>query len=272
MPTANMSYSAPRMVAFTSNQRIATSYLRLAHLNPRPISSSTVTMNIFKLIFVLLLFSPYHLTCALEPIVIRPNGIVKLGDREKQLGTHFIGKTFRTATGIYFEGHQHEGRLMESYEVGYISNDLQEERYWKFKIPVKEFFNYKNVIHLLDWEGNLFILVKNEWKATPWKFNDASEVVYNDKFIITCHPRSPPRKKGEAKYWATGGCSAPEKAWTLTIDWLDVKPKMCNNMLVIRQFALKPPFEVVKINPDNGDEVGRKRVRHRITDMCTVQF
>lgn len=223
-------------------------------------------MNVFN-VTLLLLCAACAGQSAGDTIKWKPNGLVTFGKFTKKLNLYGIGESYRTEAGVYFGGYKPSKGSQDIYSVAYISNDLQEEKYWIFKSAIHEFFKYKNSIYFIDIEGKTFYRVKDEWKEGPLKFNAFSNVVYSDEFVLACHPRSLFKDGGER-----GGCSAPERKWEIVIDWLNVRPKMCNDKLVIMVFNIRAPFDIVRYNPTNGEEVSRKKINHPVADLCAVHF
>ena len=204
---------------------------------------------------------------AKSPLDLRIDGTVYLGKHKKTLQTYTLGSEFEVDGGVYFDGYKRPVGNYDVYLVGYLSNDLKQEQYWRFLLPLSEFFIYKNQVHGLDFEGQIFVKTADDWKKIPFKVSPRSRIIFKDSFLIACHSRSPFKEGKE-----TGGCEAPEKNWSFTLNWLDVPPKICNQRLTLRQFSMRPPFEVVQFDMETGKELARKSVSKPITDVCNVKF
>jgi hypothetical protein len=204
---------------------------------------------------------------AASPLKLHADGTVRLGKQKKMLQIYAYQPTFEVPDGMYFYGYK---RLLDKTEVpmvAYLSNDLKQEVYWQFTDTINEFFMYKNQVHLLDYEGQIFVKTTDNWKKIPLKVSPRSSIFFKDSFLIACHSRSPFKEGKE-----TGGCEAPEKNWSFTLNWLDVPPKICNQRLTLRVFNIRPPYHVVQFDMETGKELATKIVHKPVTDVCSVKF
>ncbi len=207
------------------------------------------------------------LAFAASPLDLRIDGTVRLGKHKKTLETYTLGGTFEVPGGVYFDGYKRPVGTYDVYLVGYLSNDLKQEQYWRFLVPLSEFFVFKNQVHALDYEGHLFVKTAEDWKKLPLKVSPRSNIFSKEPFLIACHPRSS-AKEGKEE----GGCDAPEKKWSFTLNWLDVPPKICNQRLTLRIFNTRPPWHVVQFDMESGKELAREIVNQPVTDVCSVKF
>lgn len=198
---------------------------------------------------------------------IKPDGTAISGKKKKRLNIRDVGAFYQADTGFYIGGYK-PGKGNEYVNlIAYASNDLRDEKYWTIKNPVKKFFKFKNEIYALTYDGEILLGTKDNWNSGAWKVEPFSDIIYSDKFIIACHSRSP-MKEGQEH----GGCEAPEKKWSIVIDWLNVKPKMCDEKLAIMDSHLRAPFNVFQYDPETGKELARTIAKKLVTDVCTVKF
>ncbi len=132
---------------------------------------------------------------------------------------------------------------------------------------VNEFFFYKNQVHVLDSAGQIFAKSADDWKKTPLKVSPRSNIFFKNTFLIACHARWPGKENRE-----DGGCEAPEKKWSFTLNWLGVPPKVCNQRLVLRIFNIRPPYHVLQFDMETGKKLATKIVNQPVTDVCSVKF
>ncbi len=202
-----------------------------------------------------------------SPLDVRLDGTVRLGKQKKTLDVYTFGHSIEVPGGIYFSGYKRPVGSTDVYMVVYLSNDLKQEKYWPFPETVDEFFIYKNQAHILAPEGQIFVKTADNWKKIPLKVSPRSHIFFKDSFLIACHSRSPFKEGKE-----TGGCEAPEKNWSFTLNWLDVPPKICNQRLTLRVFNIRPPYHVVQFDMETGKELATKIVHKPVTDVCSVKF
>jgi hypothetical protein len=198
---------------------------------------------------------------------VRQDGTVRLGKQKKTLQVYTFGHSLEVPDGIYFTGYKRPVGNTDVYMVVYLSNDLKQEKYWPFADTVNEFFFFKNQLHLLDYGGQIFVKSGDDWKKTPLKVSPRSHIFFKDTFLIACHSRWPGKEKR-----GDGGCEAPGKNWSFTLNWLDVPPKVCNQRLTLRVFNIRPPYHVVQFDMETGKELARKIVNQAVTDVCSVKF
>ena len=210
---------------------------------------------------------------AADLIISYKEGMARMGKQRKKLKLYEIGDTYKSATGIYMGGYLRGNAKSDAYAIGYISNDLSVEKYWPLENTFFKFFTFKNDLYILDYAGKTFFYANDQWKPGAWTFPATWDVVYSDKFIIACHPRSIAKESPLTR----NGCIAPEKKWEITIDWAYIKPTMCNNILTIWQYTHAPyaatlPNDVVQFDPETGKEIARKHGVKNVKDICRVQF
>jgi hypothetical protein len=219
----------------------------------------------FSCVIALLLTSTPAFSAS--PLDLRIDGTVRLGKVKKTLQTYTLGATFEVPDGVYFDGYKRPVGHYDVYLVGYLSHDLKQEQYWRFLVPLSEFFIFKNQVHALDYEGHIFVKTADDWKRLSLRVSPRSHIFFKEPFLIACHPRSS-AKEGKEQ----GGCDAPEKKWAITLNWLHVPPKICNQRLTLRVFATQPPYELVQYDLASGKELARKRLNQSVSDVCSVPF
>lgn len=219
----------------------------------------------FSCAIMLLLICPFAWAGA--ALDVRPDGTVRLGKQRKTLQVYTYGQSFEVPDGIYFTGYKRPVGNTDVYLVAYLSNDLKQEKYWPFADTVNEFFLFKNHLHILDHGGQIFVKNGDEWEKTSLKVSPRSHIFFKDTFLIACHSRWPGKENRE-----DGGCEAPEKKWSFTLNWLDVPPKVCNQRLVLRIFNIRPPYHVVQFDMETGKKLATKIVNQPVTDVCSVKF
>ncbi len=194
---------------------------------------------------------------------------IKIGQIKKKLAIHDIGASFEVADGIYFSAYRLPRGNFEFNLAGYISKNLQEETYWPVSDSITRFFQFQGTVVGLAFDGTFLAKNQTGWQKMPWQVHRGSDVVYSNKFIITCHSPSETKDNKEES-----SCEAPEKKWVLKFDWHTIMPKMCGDVLTIQNYhyLMRPPFAVVRFDPETGKEVARTSIMKLVPDICAVPF
>lgn len=221
------------------------------------------------LIFSLLILTQLFPNTSLAAVQIKANltGLVVIGSQSKQLNLLSNGSPLQTSKGIYFSGQQLNQEKQKVHVVAFLSNDMRQEQYWPFERPLSDPFEYKQNVYVMDVDGQTYRQQSDSWPKASWRFPRYSEIISTEKSLLVCYSRSPLWNGPER-----GGCTAPEKNWTIAIDWLMISPQICNDKLRIRRFTQKPPFMLVQYKLDTGEKEAEKIVGDDTYDLCAVQF
>lgn len=226
-------------------------------------------MKIINITFLLLFFTCLlpKISCAGAEIQANGTGLVVIDGQSKQLNLRTSYSPLQTNKGIYLLGEQQSQEKQKVNLVAFLSNDMQQEKYWPFERRLSTLFHYKENVYVLDVDGQVYRQQEENWPKASWHFPPYSKIISTEKSLLVCYSRAPLGIGSER-----GGCTAPEKNWTISIDfdWLPIPPQLCNDQLRISRFAQRPPFTVVQYNLDTGKKEWEKVVGDDIYDLCKV--
>lgn len=114
--------------------------------------------------------------------------------------------------------------------IAQVPNDLSSTQYWAFERIPNDIFIYKETVHVIAMDGEVYELKEGKWDLINKQFPRESQIVYSDhkESLIVCHPASM-EKTGDY----SSGCFSTTNNWRLDFIWFNIVPKVCNEQLYI---------------------------------------
>lgn len=114
--------------------------------------------------------------------------------------------------------------------IAQVLNDLSSTQYWAFERIPNDIFIYKETVHVIAMDGEVYGLKDGKWNLIGKKFPRESQIVYSDykDNLIVCHPASM-EKTGDYN----SDCFSTTNNWRLDFIWFNIVPKVCNEQLYL---------------------------------------
>jgi hypothetical protein len=222
-------------------------------------------MNAFKMkthiaIVLLLVFSLE--ACAAKRISWKTDGTVTVGRNTIKLDMQNVYSGFEYGEGIFIIGFKISDNKENKPTVVWVSGNNSSPQYWSFNSILKQIFIFKEKIHLLDMNGTIYSLSKNNWNKIPIKLTPKSKVVDVSNGILACYPSSPFKASNNI-----GACYMASGKWSIDVNWREVEPKICGeHLVVLDEKDNKKYFK--KYNKITGDLVFKKEITKPPEDLC----
>lgn len=218
-----------------------------------------------KLCFSLCLFLVIFVCHAEDTNILtwKPNG--KISDAsghsvKLKLKGNYLGIMHNKA--LYVAGFEIDKAGVNHPMLARISVDLKDVKYWNIDTIAKDFFIYKADLHLNDANGNVYVLNNSNIDKANFKLKPNSTIIAANDDIVACYPSSMFKAVKDI-----GACYSVQKKWSVTVNWLDVTPKICNDNL----FAFEKNADtslVKKIDLNDGKIIESIPVKAMPKDLC----
>lgn len=151
--------------------------------------------------------------------------------------------------------------------IAQVPNDLSSTQYWAFERIPNDIFIYKETVHVIAMDGEVYELKDRKWNLIDKKFPRESQIVYSDHkdSLIVCHPASM-EKTGAYN----SGCFSTNNNWRLDFIWFNVVPKVCNGQLyLVEESNNSKLFKQVDLV--TGKVVKSSPVKNVSDDICQLK-
>ena len=196
----------------------------------------------------------------------KPNG--KISDAsghsvKLKLRGNYLGKMHDKA--LYVAGFEIDKAGVNHPMLARISVDLKDVKYWNIDTIAKDFFIYKADLHVNDVNGNVYILVNSNMEKAKFTLKPNSTIIAANNDIVACFPSSMFKSVKDI-----GACYSDQKNWSVTVNWLDVTPKVCNNTLVAYEKNYDNSL-IKKIDLNNGKLIDSIPVKAAPKNLCDLK-
>jgi hypothetical protein len=207
-------------------------------------------------------------TNANGPITWKEDGSV-LGNNGKKMHLEIQGiyDSLEYADVSYLAGFKIDKEGNNFPHIAQVRNDLSSVQYWAFEHIPNDIFIYKETVHVITMDGEIYSLKGGRWNVIDKKFPRESQIVYSDnkENLIVCHPASM-EKMGDYN----SGCFSAATNWKLGFTWFNIVPKVCNGQLyIVEESDNEKLFKQVHLL--TGTVVKSSLVKNVPDDICNLK-
>lgn len=222
-------------------------------------------MNVIKtclIPFVFLLTFSCHAATEVQ-FRWKPNGIItNSSGRSVKLNIQSIESGKVHDNNLYVTGFQIDKEGINHPVLARVTADLKDINYWNFDAILKDIFIYQSAVHVNDSTGNVYTIANASREKTTIILKPRSTVIASDNDIIACVPSSVLESVREI-----GECYSVTMGWSVAVNWVDVRPKLCTKHLVVFEDFNKKPL-VRKITINDGKISETIPVKAPIKNLC----
>lgn len=223
-------------------------------------------MKIYKstppLLFLLIFVS----ACSSADLSWNYDGSVTMSGKQLKTGLQSAYSGFSNGEGVFIAGYKIDNKGINHPYAVFVDNELTMRSSWKRNRKVQQFFLYKKHTYLLDDLGRVELYENSTWVESSIKLQSNSIIVDSNEFIIACKP-TPLMKTSEN----IGSCYSVQKSWKVDLSWRVVKPKICDNFLVVVEDSNRE-IKAHRIDINSGDILRSISISTPVEHVCSLQF
>ena len=156
------------------------------------------------------------------------DGTIRSGKTAKKLELQNIHDGILLKDGVIVIGYKIDKDGINIPTAAWVRNDLQTVKYWTYQNDLKQVFRYGNDVFLVDSNGDALKFVNEDWQKSDIKLKPKSIAIPLGNDIIGCFPSALLMTSPEI-----GECYSIKNGWKRTLNWIAVKPAMCNGNLAV---------------------------------------
>ena len=196
----------------------------------------------------------------------KPNG--KISDAsghsvKLKLRGNYLGKMHDKA--LFVAGFEIDKERVNHPMLARISANIKDITYWNLDTIAKDFFIYKAVLYVSDANGGVYSLANANIAKANFTLKSNSTIIAANDDVVACYPSSMLKAVKDI-----GACYSVQKNWSVTVNWLDVTPKVCNNTLVAYEKNYDNSL-IKKIDLNNGKLIDSFPVKAAPKNLCDLK-
>ena len=200
--------------------------------------------------------------CSQGELTWKPDGKVIIDNKVIKLKMQNAYNAYKNNNGIYVIGFEIDKDGNNTPTLAWLSGADASPVYWDFESVLQEIFVLNGDVILLDIDGELYKLDKQEWVKLALKLKVNSRIINTDNGILACNPA--PLIKATTEY---GSCYSVANKWEVKVNWRDTIPRLCGDYLVVVEDNSKG-ITLKKLSILNGDLVSTKTLQKAPDDIC----
>ena len=186
--------------------------------------------------------------------------------KKLQLEISGIYETLQFEGDTYFAGFKIDSEGDNLPEVARVNSDLSQSKYWSFGFIPNDLFVYRNGLHLVTTNGEVYKLDQEAWVPAGLTFPAEAKAVYSDQKddLLVCYPASLAKEEDQQS-----GCKSIKQNWTLDFIWRKVTPKVCTGKLYLVEEG-KSRLTFKQVDLASGKLLSSQPIKKLPEDICNL--